>query len=39
METLIIASLVTAFIAGTAALFAPCCITVLLPAYLGSIFK
>ena len=39
METLIIASLVTAFIAGMAALFAPCCITVLLPAYLGSIFK
>src|SRR3989338_7744475 len=36
---LIIASLVTAFIAGIAALFAPCCITVLLPAYLGSIFR
>ncbi|HLD42580.1 MAG TPA: cytochrome c biogenesis protein CcdA [Candidatus Nanoarchaeia archaeon] len=33
------ASLVTAFIAGVAALFAPCCITVLLPAYLGSIFR
>lgn len=29
----------SAFIAGIAALFAPCCITVLLPAYLGSIFK
>ena len=36
---LVIASLVTAFIAGIAALFAPCCITVLLPAYLGSIFR
>lgn len=36
---LITASLVTAFIAGIAALFAPCCITVLLPAYLGSIFR
>ena len=39
MEILIIASLITAFIAGIAALFAPCCITVLLPSYLGSIFK
>jgi cytochrome c biogenesis protein CcdA len=39
METLIIASLVTAFVAGIAALFAPCCITVLLPSYLGSIFR
>lgn len=37
--TLIIASLVAAFIAGIAALFAPCCITVLLPTYLGSIFR
>lgn len=36
---LIIASLATAFIAGIAALFAPCCITVLLPTYLGSIFR
>jgi len=36
---LITASLVTAFIAGIAALFAPCCITVLLPAYFGSIFR
>lgn len=39
MDILISASLVTAFIAGMAALFAPCCITVLLPAYLGSIFR
>ncbi len=39
MELLIGASLVSAFIAGIAALFAPCCITVLLPAYLGSVFR
>lgn len=39
MELLIGASLITAFIAGIAALFAPCCITVLLPSYLGSIFR
>lgn len=32
-------SLVAAFIAGMVALFAPCCITFLLPAYLGSVFK
>lgn len=35
----IAASLIAAFIAGIAALFAPCCITVLLPAYFGSIFR
>ncbi|HLE18699.1 MAG TPA: cytochrome c biogenesis CcdA family protein [Syntrophales bacterium] len=28
-----------AFVAGVAALFAPCCITVLLPAYFASIFR
>ena len=39
METLVGASLVAAFVAGVAALFAPCCITVLLPSYLGNIFK
>jgi len=39
VELLIGASLVAAFIAGIAALFAPCCITVLLPAYFGSIFR
>ena len=39
MGILIAASLISAFIAGIAALFAPCCITVLLPAYLGSIFR
>lgn len=39
MDTLSSTSLLAAFIAGVAALFAPCCITVLLPSYLGSIFK
>ncbi|MEK7652641.1 MAG: cytochrome c biogenesis protein CcdA [Patescibacteria group bacterium] len=39
MELLLSASLIAAFIAGIAALFAPCCITVLLPAYFGSIFR
>src|SRR3989344_4460254 len=37
--TFIIASFITAFAAGIAALLAPCCITVLLPTYLGSIFR
>jgi len=32
-------SLVAAFVAGVVALFAPCCITFLLPAYLGNVFK
>ncbi len=39
MEPLIIASFITSFFAGIAALFAPCCIGVLLPAYFGSIFR
>ncbi len=39
MELLISTSLITAFIAGIAALFAPCCVTVLLPSYFGSIFQ
>jgi len=39
MEILITASFLAAFLAGIAALFAPCCITVLLPAYLASIFR
>lgn len=39
MDLLVSASLMTAFIAGIAALFAPCCITVLLPTYFASIFK
>ena len=39
MELLISASFIAAFFAGIAALFAPCCITVLLPTYFASIFK
>ena len=39
MDVLVGTSLVAAFVAGVAALFAPCCITVLLPSYLGNIFK
>lgn len=30
---------IAAYVAGMVALFAPCCITFLLPAYLGSVFK
>lgn len=32
-------SFIAAFVAGMVALFAPCCISFLLPAYLGSVFK
>ena len=32
-------SLVAAFVAGMVALFAPCCISFLLPAYFGNVFK
>lgn len=39
MESLISASFIAAFFAGIAALFAPCCISVLLPAYFASVFK
>lgn len=40
METVLFqTSLIAAFVAGIVALFAPCCITFLLPAYLGSVFK
>ena len=39
MDLLLSASMVAAFIAGVAALFAPCCITVLLPSYLASGFR
>lgn len=34
-----IASIITAFISGMVALFAPCCITILFPAYLATVFK
>ncbi len=33
------ASLVASFLAGSLALFAPCCITFLFPSYLGTIFR
>lgn len=39
MDFLFSASIVASFLAGIAALFAPCCITVLLPTYFASIFK
>ncbi|MBI4059219.1 hypothetical protein HY404_03190 [Candidatus Microgenomates bacterium] len=39
MDLLVSASFIASFVAGIAALFAPCCITVLLPTYLASIFK
>ena len=39
MELLVSASFIAAFIAGIAALFAPCCVTILLPTYLASIFR
>src|SRR3989338_3069670 len=39
MNTLFQTSLLAAFVAGMVALFAPCCITFLLPVYLGNVFK
>lgn len=40
METVLFqTSLIAAFVAGIVALFAPCCISFLLPAYLGNVFK
>lgn len=39
METLFQLSLLASFIAGMVALFAPCCITFLLPAYFANVFK
>ncbi len=39
MTALVGVSLIAAFAAGIAALFAPCCIGVLLPSYLGNIFR
>lgn len=39
MGTLYNISLIAAFIAGMVALFAPCCISYLLPAYFGNVFK
>lgn len=39
MDIIFSASIIAAFIAGMVALFAPCCITVLLPTYLASAFR
>src|SRR3989338_3827456 len=39
MDLLFSASFIASFFAGVAALFAPCCITVLLPTYFASIVK
>lgn len=39
MDIILSASIIAAFLAGMVALFAPCCITVLLPAYLASTFR
>ncbi len=39
METFTTISFLAAFLAGVVALFAPCCITYLLPAYFGNIFR
>ena len=39
MDILFGASIFAAFLAGMVALFAPCCITVLLPAYIASAFR
>lgn len=39
MEILFGASIIVSFIAGMLALFAPCCITFLLPVYLANIFR
>lgn len=39
MDLLVSASFIASFFAGVAALFAPCCITVLLPTYFASVFK
>src|SRR3990167_6063805 len=39
MDIIFSASIIASFISGMIALFAPCCITVLLPAYLASAFR
>jgi cytochrome c biogenesis protein CcdA len=39
MDIIFSASIIASFLAGMVALFAPCCITVLLPAYLSSAFR
>lgn len=39
MDIIFSASIIASFIAGMVALFAPCCITILLPTYLASAFR
>lgn len=39
MDIVFGASIIASFVAGMVALFAPCCITILLPSYLASIFR
>lgn len=39
MDIVFSSSIIASFIAGVVALFAPCCVTVLLPTYLASVFK
>lgn len=39
MDIIFSASIIASFLAGMAALFAPCCITILLPTYLASAFR
>jgi len=39
MDIIFSASIIASFLAGMVALFAPCCITVLLPAYFASAFR
>ncbi|TSA46313.1 cytochrome c biogenesis protein CcdA [bacterium] len=39
MDIVFSTSIAAAFVAGVAALFAPCCITVLLPSYLANVFR
>ncbi len=39
MDLLFSASILASFLAGLVALFAPCCVTILLPAYLASVFR
>jgi cytochrome c biogenesis protein CcdA len=39
MDIIFGASIIASFLAGVVALFAPCCITVLLPAYIASAFR
>jgi len=39
MDSFVTISFLAAFVAGMVALFAPCCITYLLPAYFGNIFR